>query len=497
MARAVLLLTVLLLAACAKTGSGSSPADDVVGEWEFASGTADGQPLPQPEGSRATLVFDGAEASGQAFCNHFGAPYSLDGDSVRIDDIWVTEMACEQVMDAESQFIGALSAISTVAFDGEDLVLTGDDVELRFHPIPPIPTSLLTGTDWVLESLIDGETVSSVPGGLDPPPPGGRHLHGDHGLHLDVRALAGDRRPGGVSAGDRRPGKRLPTRGLRPVRAGELRADDGLLRVDRRRTGSRPSPTTAEAWFTATRDPCRRPTSASRPTTSQGCGACGRAPSRARRSRSPLRPGERSSSTADGSTAPRSATGSVAGTGSTASDSCSRTSSRRLVGCAGDVAAAEHAFHGVLNAPGLSLTVDPMELVLTSDAGELRFTRVPPVPEADLVGRRWVLETVAQGGTASAAVGEAVLELREDGTATFSTGCPTMNGTWTARGDTVLFANQVYEPIPCPHAMNDQDSLVTQTLSGGFQPLVDGDVLTVTNLDTRGAPGVTLTYRAG
>jgi heat shock protein HslJ len=167
-----------------------------------------------------------------------------------------------------------------------------------------------------------------------------------------------------------------------------------------------------------------------------------------------------------------------------------------LIGCTGDVGAAELAFHGVLNGPGLSLAVDSMELVLSSDAGELRFSRVPPVLVADLVGTRWVLETVAQGGTASAAVGDPVLELREDGTATFSTGCPTMNGTWTTRGDTVVLADLAYEPIPCPPDPTEQDSLVTQTLSGGFQVSVDGDALTVTDADNLGAPAVTLTYVA-
>ena len=165
-----------------------------------------------------------------------------------------------------------------------------------------------------------------------------------------------------------------------------------------------------------------------------------------------------------------------------------------LVGCAGDVAAAEGAYLTVLTASGLRFGMDGDELVLTSDAGELLFRRLPPVPEAELVGTRWVLETIAHGGTASEAVG--ARELRADGTVTFTTGCPTVNGTWTTRGDTVLLADLVNEPIPCPSDGTERESLVTQTLSGGFQPRIEGDVLTVTSLDTRGAPGVTLTYRA-
>ena len=40
-----------------------------------------------------------------------------------------------------------------------------------------------------------------------------------------------------------------------------------------------------------------------------------------------------------------------------------------------------------------------------------------------------------------------------------------------------------------------QASLVTQTLSDGFQVTVEGDRLTVTDVDTRGAAAVTLIYR--
>ena len=43
------------------------------------------------------------------------------------------------------------------------MTLTGEGVELVFAA-PPAPVGDLTGTVWVLESLIDGETVSSVGG---------------------------------------------------------------------------------------------------------------------------------------------------------------------------------------------------------------------------------------------------------------------------------------------------------------------------------------------
>ena len=43
-------------------------------------------------------------------------------------------------------------------------MLTGPDVELRFRPVPEVPASRLTGTGWVLETLLDGEVASSTTG---------------------------------------------------------------------------------------------------------------------------------------------------------------------------------------------------------------------------------------------------------------------------------------------------------------------------------------------
>jgi heat shock protein HslJ len=170
---AVVALVVALAAGCAEQGGGSSPADDVVGEWELVGGTASGVALPRPPGSRATLEFDGEQAGGTSFCNHYSAGYRIDGDAIEFDAIGGTEMGCApEVMEAEYAFTSALGAVRTVVFEGVDLLLRGTGVELRFRPVPPVPTSELVGTEWTLDTLIDGETASSVVAGsrlrLDP-----------------------------------------------------------------------------------------------------------------------------------------------------------------------------------------------------------------------------------------------------------------------------------------------------------------------------------------
>jgi heat shock protein HslJ len=173
MARAALLLVGLLLAACAGSPGGRSPADDAVGEWELVAGTADGAVLPVPPGARATLELDGAHAGGVSFCNHYSTEYSVDGDTIAFAGLGGTDMGCEPaVMAAETGYLRALAAADTVTLDGTDLLLTGDGVELRYRPVPPVPTSELVGTDWVLDTLLDDDTAASVLGSprlrLDP-----------------------------------------------------------------------------------------------------------------------------------------------------------------------------------------------------------------------------------------------------------------------------------------------------------------------------------------
>jgi heat shock protein HslJ len=160
MVRAVLLLTALLLAGC---GEGRvSAAEDITGEWELAEGTADGAALPS---SGATLQLGKGEAGGVSFCNHYFGTYRMTGHAIVFEDLGGTEMACEpDVMVAERAYLYALGTVDTAAVGADDLVLSGDDVRLRFTPVAPVPDSPLESTRWVLETLVQGEAASSTLG---------------------------------------------------------------------------------------------------------------------------------------------------------------------------------------------------------------------------------------------------------------------------------------------------------------------------------------------
>jgi heat shock protein HslJ len=154
----------VLAAACADTTLPS--ADPTRIAWALESGTVDGVELPIFDSHPITLAFTDDQVSGTAACNGYGAGYTISGSEIRLTGPGATEMACipEDIMDLERVYLSALPRVRSFSATDETLTLAGEGVELVFAALPPVPTAELTGTVWVLESMIQGETVSSVEG---------------------------------------------------------------------------------------------------------------------------------------------------------------------------------------------------------------------------------------------------------------------------------------------------------------------------------------------
>jgi heat shock protein HslJ len=152
----------VLAATCADTGQPSADPTGIA--WELETGTVDGAAVTLVDSHPITLTITGDEARGTAACNGYGASVTLSGSGIEFSELSSTEMACApaEVMDSESQYIEALPRVTAYSSSAEILTLTGDGVELNFIALPPVPIADLTGTVWVLESLIQGETISSV-----------------------------------------------------------------------------------------------------------------------------------------------------------------------------------------------------------------------------------------------------------------------------------------------------------------------------------------------
>lgn len=153
---------VLLVTGCSLLPGARNTALD--GEWRLQAGTSQGAAIPIAAGHPITLKIDGTQVGGSAACNSYGGKLAIDGTTIKVSELIQTEMACADagVMASEAAYLGALSEVTTAARDGDSLVMSGPQVELRFTLVPPVPNADLVGTTWVLESLINGEVVSSV-----------------------------------------------------------------------------------------------------------------------------------------------------------------------------------------------------------------------------------------------------------------------------------------------------------------------------------------------
>lgn len=128
------LLFAVLFFVPACSSMGSAPTEvDITGDWMLESGTVDGEPIPQIDGSPVTLNVTGTDLGGTSGCNSYGGQFTLDGSAISIGDLVSTLMACSpEVMAVEVPFTHALSRVDTVAIERGDLVMTGPGIELRF-----------------------------------------------------------------------------------------------------------------------------------------------------------------------------------------------------------------------------------------------------------------------------------------------------------------------------------------------------------------------------
>ncbi len=174
---ALLLLVVLALAACgteelypsgaAGDETGSSPPLD--GAWVLVAASVDGQTLALNDQYRVTMTIDGSAIGGQAACNSYGGSVSIDDGAFAVDEISMTEMACEpSVMEIESTFLSGLARVSAATRSGDTASLTGEGVEFVFDLLPPVPTAELIGTTWVLDTIIQGDSATSTAAGAEP-----------------------------------------------------------------------------------------------------------------------------------------------------------------------------------------------------------------------------------------------------------------------------------------------------------------------------------------
>ena len=138
--------------------------------WTLASLAGEnGSLTPIINGTAVTATFSlDRNVGGSAGCNHYSAPYTVDGESLAIEPAIRTEMYCNEppgLMDQEDRYLAHLTEVASYRIENDRLILAdseGNDL-LVFEKAARTPDLPLVGTKWVLDSYsTGGDAISSV-----------------------------------------------------------------------------------------------------------------------------------------------------------------------------------------------------------------------------------------------------------------------------------------------------------------------------------------------
>lgn len=114
-----------------------------------------------------TLSFDDAALSGSGGCNRMGGDYKVVDGVLSVGPMFSTEMACDQPLMDQDQWLSTLLNGATVNRDGTTLTLVNGDVTLTLtDEATANPDASLEDTLWTLDGISDANAASSVPAGV-------------------------------------------------------------------------------------------------------------------------------------------------------------------------------------------------------------------------------------------------------------------------------------------------------------------------------------------
>jgi heat shock protein HslJ len=96
-----------------------------------------------------------------------GGAYTIDGDQLTTGQMFMTEMACDEPRMAQDEWLARFLSDVTVTLDGDTLTLDDGTVTLTLvDKEVATPDQPIEGTLWVLDGIVTGDAVSSVPAGV-------------------------------------------------------------------------------------------------------------------------------------------------------------------------------------------------------------------------------------------------------------------------------------------------------------------------------------------
>lgn len=146
----------LLLGAC-----GTAPGAGLAGTT-FVGDDVTGHDLVA--GTEVSLHFEDRGLNASAGCNQLFAEVRWRGDTLVTTELAMTEMGCDPARHAQDDWLAdVLTGSPQVTRDGATLRVVGEGASITLVAETDTP---LEGTHWLVEGLIEGESVSSLPEGV-------------------------------------------------------------------------------------------------------------------------------------------------------------------------------------------------------------------------------------------------------------------------------------------------------------------------------------------
>jgi heat shock protein HslJ len=167
------------------SGAGGARPESLTGRTFLSEQvTEGGEPRPLVEGTRIEIGFsDDGRLRATAGCNTLSGAVEVQARRIVVGELASTRIGCPpERHDQDRWLAGVLTADPVYELRGTRLVLESGDTAIRLvDRTAGSPNRPLVGTEWRLESLVDGEAVSSLPPGT-----GATLLFGDGSLSLQV-----------------------------------------------------------------------------------------------------------------------------------------------------------------------------------------------------------------------------------------------------------------------------------------------------------------------
>ena len=162
--------TVTILGACSSAGAPASP--NASAQTPGLAGrtflSTDLQGLTLVPGSRITLTFkDDGSLGASAGCNSMGGAYAIDGDRLTTGQMMTTEMGCAEPLMKQDSWLSSFISDVKFTLDGDTLTLDDGTVTVTLLDQKfATPDHPIEGTLWVVDGIVTGEAVSSIPTGV-------------------------------------------------------------------------------------------------------------------------------------------------------------------------------------------------------------------------------------------------------------------------------------------------------------------------------------------